>query len=67
MATKIELLAHGFERVSEEIISDWFEARRQASVFWQQGRSAMLVKEAGGWVIYALPVPIVGEKGKRSA
>jgi hypothetical protein len=56
MATKIKLLAHGFERVSEGIIPDWFEARYQASAFWQQGRSAMLVKEVGGWAIYALPV-----------
>jgi hypothetical protein len=57
MATKAELIAQGYERISEQIISDWFEARAEARVkYWNKGRSAMLVKEAGGWVIYALPV-----------
>lgn len=55
MATKVELLAQGYERISEQLIADWFEARAKAQEqCWDKGRAAMLVKEAGGWAIYAL-------------
>lgn len=57
MATKAELVAMGYERISEQIIPDWLEARAKAQEqCWDKGRAAMLVKEAGGWVIYALPI-----------
>ena len=35
----------------------WGEARLMSDYLWQSGRAPMLVKVAGGWTVYALPVP----------
>ena len=36
----------------------WGEARLMSDYLWQSGRAPMLVKVAGGWTVYALPVSI---------
>jgi len=38
----------------------WAEARRMSDYLWQSGRAPMLVKVAGGWTVYALPVSTQG-------
>lgn len=54
MAVKSNLIAAGYERQHEKATS-WQECQQKIEALHKQNRQAQMVKEAGGWVVYALP------------
>src|SRR5436190_24257723 len=57
MAVKRHLIAAGYIQQTEKPIT-WKEGQIQLEKLKEPGRLAQLVKTAGGWLVFAQPVPV---------